>query len=55
MLIGGIVFKGQTDAGIIYPLVISGVSILSSIVGCFFVKARDGGKIMTVFARCSFR
>ena len=50
MLIGGLVFKGS-DAGIIYPLVISGVSILSSIVGCFFVKARDGGKIMNALYR----
>jgi K(+)-stimulated pyrophosphate-energized sodium pump len=51
MLIGGIVFKGNTDAGIIYPLVISGVSILASIVGCFFVKAREGGKIMNALYR----
>jgi K(+)-stimulated pyrophosphate-energized sodium pump len=51
MLIGGFVFKGAGDAGIIYPLVISGVSILSSIVGCFFVKARDGGKIMNALYR----
>ncbi len=50
MLVGGLVFKGS-DAGILYPLVISGVSILSSIVGCFFVKARDGGKIMNALYR----
>jgi K(+)-stimulated pyrophosphate-energized sodium pump len=51
MLIGGIVFQGPTDAGIIYPLVISGVSILASIVGCMFVKAREGGKIMNALYR----
>jgi K(+)-stimulated pyrophosphate-energized sodium pump len=53
MLVGGFVFQGAGagDAGIIYPLVISGVSILSSIVGCFFVKARDGGKIMNALYR----
>jgi K(+)-stimulated pyrophosphate-energized sodium pump len=51
MLVGGFVFKGAGDAGIIYPLVISGVSILASIVGCFFVKARDGGKIMNALYR----
>ncbi len=51
MLIGGMVFQGPTDAGIIYPLVISGVSILASIVGCMFVKAREGGKIMNALYR----
>jgi K(+)-stimulated pyrophosphate-energized sodium pump len=50
MLVGALAFKGS-DAGIIYPLAISGVSILSSIVGCFFVKAREGGKIMNALYR----
>jgi K(+)-stimulated pyrophosphate-energized sodium pump len=52
MLVGGFFFKDAgRDAGIIYPLVISGVSILSSIIGCMFVKARDGGKIMNALYR----
>jgi K(+)-stimulated pyrophosphate-energized sodium pump len=55
MLVGGMVFKNAgpagVEAGILYPLVISGVSILASIVGCFFVKARDGGKIMNALYR----
>ncbi len=37
MLIGGFVFKGS-DAGIIYPLVISGVDPVDP--GCFFVARR---------------
>src|SRR5262249_34376265 len=55
MLVGGLVFKdagaGGVDAAVMYPLVISGVSILASIVGCLFVKAREGGKIMNALYR----
>jgi len=51
MLIGGFFFKDAGEAGIIYPLAISGVSIISSILGCFFVKAREGGKIMNALYR----
>jgi K(+)-stimulated pyrophosphate-energized sodium pump len=50
MLVGAFVFPGS-NAGLVYPLAISGVSILASIVGCSFVKARDGGKIMNALYR----
>jgi K(+)-stimulated pyrophosphate-energized sodium pump len=50
MLIGASVFPGS-NAGVIYPLAISGVSIIGSIVGCYFVKAREGGKIMNALYR----
>ena len=50
MLVGSFAFA-NSDAGMVYPLAISGVSILTSIVGCYFVKAREGGKIMNALYR----
>jgi K(+)-stimulated pyrophosphate-energized sodium pump len=45
MLLGGILMADNPNA-VIYPLVLGGASILASIVGTFFVKTREGGKIM---------
>jgi K(+)-stimulated pyrophosphate-energized sodium pump len=50
MLVGAVTFAGS-PAGLVYPLAISGVSILASIVGCHFVRAREGGKIMNALYR----
>ncbi|MEJ0099295.1 MAG: sodium-translocating pyrophosphatase [Pseudomonadota bacterium] len=46
MLLGGLVMTGAGAASVIYPLAIGAASIVSSIVGTFFVSTREGGKIM---------
>ncbi len=51
MLIAGISYATYGWAGVIYPLVLGAVAILASIVGTFFVKVRDGGKIMNALYR----
>ncbi|MBT9567283.1 MAG: sodium-translocating pyrophosphatase [Thiobacillus sp.] len=50
MLLGGLMITGSPEA-VIYPLVLGGFSILASIAGTFFVKAREGGKIMNALYR----
>ncbi len=50
MLLGALMMKGFENA-LIYPLALGGVSIISSIIGTYFVKARDGGKIMNALYR----
>ncbi|OJY92776.1 MAG: sodium-translocating pyrophosphatase [Lysobacterales bacterium 63-13] len=45
MLLGGVMFAGNPNA-VLYPIVLGGVSILASIIGTFFVRTSEGGKIM---------
>ncbi|MEY3337832.1 MAG: pyrophosphatase [Pseudomonadota bacterium] len=46
MLLGGLMLASSDGAAVIYPLALGAASIVSSIVGTFFVKTSEGGKIM---------
>jgi len=46
MLLGGLMIDTVGVNGILYPLVLGGASIIASIVGTFFVKTKEGSKIM---------
>jgi K(+)-stimulated pyrophosphate-energized sodium pump len=46
MLLGGLVMVDMGRQAILYPLLLGAISIVSSIVGTFFVKTQPGGKIM---------
>jgi K(+)-stimulated pyrophosphate-energized sodium pump len=46
MLLGGLVMTELGANAILFPLVLGAISIVSSIIGTFFVSTREGGKIM---------
>src|SRR5277367_2812824 len=46
MLLGGLVMVDMGARAVLFPLVLGAISIVSSIIGTFFVSTREGGKIM---------
>ena len=50
MVLGGLMIVGSPEA-VAYPLMLGAVSIVASIIGTYFVKAREGGKIMNALYR----
>jgi len=51
MLLGSLVLTNAGANAVLYPLMLGAVSIIASIVGTFFVSAREGGKIMNALYR----
>ena len=48
MLLGGLVFSNPAEANnaVLYPLLLGAVSIVASVIGASFVKAKEGGSVM---------
>ena len=51
MLLGGLVLPHAGASAVVYPLALGGFSIIAAIVGTWFVKTHEGGKIMNALYR----
>lgn len=54
MLLSAMTFKNIGDRAVLYPLVLGGASIFTSIIGCFFVRLNGSIKIMRALYRGLF-
>ncbi|MCW8944650.1 MAG: sodium-translocating pyrophosphatase, partial [Sedimenticola sp.] len=50
MMLGALMFSDNPNAALL-PLVLGGISIITSIIGSFFVSVKEGGKIMNALYR----
>ncbi|HHO59155.1 MAG TPA: sodium-translocating pyrophosphatase, partial [Thiotrichales bacterium] len=52
MLLGALMLGDKAgELAVTYPLILGGISIVTSVIGTFFVKTTDGGKIMNALYR----
>jgi K(+)-stimulated pyrophosphate-energized sodium pump len=51
MVLAGLTARALGPNAVLFPLVLGAVSIVASIIGTFFVSAREGGKIMNALYR----
>ncbi|SEM84546.1 sodium-translocating pyrophosphatase [Nitrosomonas marina] len=51
MLLGALLFLNNEMSAVVYPLMLGAVSIIASIIGCYYVKMQEGGTIMKALYR----
>ncbi|MCC6923378.1 MAG: sodium-translocating pyrophosphatase [Nitrosomonas sp.] len=51
MLLGALLFADHGMSAVVFPLMLGAVSIVASIIGCYYVKMQEGGTIMKALYR----